>query len=238
MAKSKWIFLSNTFEVQTRGSFRKMLSLATDTDSKLHAEIADPLIAGIYNDYHPVFAAYPPMYATYHSMESIHHGNTLNVETLLEHTLANEIRKWESAVRSIYREDTPNEVEIFPNKRTPFFHGSYATRISRVSSLAEKLNSEPLLSATALQVASFYNLLLTARDLQLQKEGLKAKFSALLENQRVLVAEALWGIVLGRLMDKYRKNPTAIAHFFDSTLLRKKRKETKTEQLVKELMSE
>jgi len=196
---------------------------AAHTHARLKGQISDPLIAELYNDFDPVYQTYISLYVKYLSTSGIKKGKTLTVETLLLKDLIKEVPKWEAGVRAVYTEDTPEEVAIFPNKRTPFFHGTYEQRISSIGSLLIKLQADPLLAAPALQVENFYNMLYAARTLQLQKKGATIGSSSDLENQRKLVAEALWGI-LGRLMHKYRKNPAFVKNFFDLSLLRKKRK--------------
>ena len=47
MSKKMWLYLNNTFEVNTANSNVKMLSLATDTHSKLQAQVSDPIVAAI-----------------------------------------------------------------------------------------------------------------------------------------------------------------------------------------------
>jgi len=68
-------------------------------------------------------------------------------------------------------------------------------------------------------VLSFYNLLLSARDVQQNKEGLLGMLSDTREQQRVLLAAELYG-VLGGLMRKFKSDPQQTARFFDLSLLR------------------
>ncbi len=53
MAKLLWIFLRNIFEIITRSSSRKMESLSEYHDLKLQDDMANPIIAVIYNTFHP-----------------------------------------------------------------------------------------------------------------------------------------------------------------------------------------
>ncbi|MBI2721556.1 MAG: T9SS type A sorting domain-containing protein [Bacteroidetes bacterium] len=50
-----WIFTSNTFEVNTQGSHKKMLALAADTEAKLKTEANDLAINALYQAYFPVY---------------------------------------------------------------------------------------------------------------------------------------------------------------------------------------
>ncbi len=222
MATRDWIYIINTFDVNTKDSNVKMLSLATDTDSKLLGQTADADILALYNLYHPVFTAYRQIYINYEIAAGNHQGETLNVQNLLSEDLQDQLRLWEGVVRSVYPEDSPEEKAIFPNKRAPFLQGTYEERISAVGALAAKLaaDSNATITAYAPTVQSGYNLLLTARDTQQQKEGLLSELSSLRENQRLLLAQELWGTVLAGLMKKFKTDPEQITNYFDLSLLR------------------
>ncbi len=162
MAEMIWRFLINTFEVQTEGSNVKMLSLATDTHAKLNNETADPDINVIFTAFDPFYDAYRQICINYDLAAGDYEGETLAFETIMD-SIPTEIRKWESGVRSVYVEDSPEERAIFPDKRTPFLQGTYEDRISAVGTLAEKLSSDPALAEVHAVVQSFYNTALSAR---------------------------------------------------------------------------
>jgi hypothetical protein len=219
MAKRPWLFLINTFDVNTANSNVKMLSLATDTHSKLQAQVSDNAIAAIMASYNPVYQAYRQICSNYDLVAGNREGSTLNFENLITDNLPVEIRKWEGAVRSVYYEDSPQEKAIFPNKRRPFLQGTYEDRLLAVNTLYDKLNTDSNFSTLAPQVQSFYNLLLSARDSQQQEEGTLGLLSNTREQQRKLMAIELYG-ALGALMNKYKANPETVAQFFDLSLLR------------------
>ena len=219
MAKRMWLYLNNTFEVNTAGSNVKMLSIATDTHSKLQAQVSDNAIAAIMASYNPVYQAYRQICSNYDAVAGSKQGNTLNLEILLKDNLPEEIRKWEGAVRSVHVEDSPAEKAIFPNKRKPFLDGTYEDRLLAVNTLYDKLNTDSNFSTLAPQVQSFYNLLLSARDSQQQEEGTLGLLSNTREQQRILMAIELYG-ALGALMNKYKATPENVAGFFDLSLLR------------------
>ncbi len=219
MAKRKWIFLSNTFEVNTRGSNVRMLSMATDTHSKLQAKTAEPDIAAVMTTYDPVFQNYKSICANYDAVAGNRKGNTLNVETIFKEALPVELRKWEAAVRAVYVEDSPEEVAIFPNKRKPFQGGTYEDRLLAIETLYINLAADANFAALSTVVQSFHNLLLTARDTQQQKEGSMDTLSTTRENQRKLMAVEMHG-ALGALIYKYRSDIEMVADFFDLSLLR------------------
>ena len=221
MSTRPWIFTINTFEVNTADSNEKMLSIATDTEAKLQAESADPDINILYTSYFPVYDAYRQIQINYDVAAGNRKGKTLNLENLMKIELPKEIRKWEGFVRSIYTEDSPEELEIFPNKRDPFLQGTYEQRISAIGTLAKRLaaDSNASIQGYAPTVLSFYNLIFSARDTEQNKEGVLGILSDTREQQRKLLATELFG-VLGGLMRKFKSDPLQAARFFDLSLLR------------------
>ena len=141
MLKQIWRYLINTFDVNTEGSNVKMLSLATDTHAKLHHEIADPDINAIFTSFDPFYNAYRQICINYDLAAGNYKGETRTFGEILD-DLPEEIRKWEAGVRVVYVEDSPQEIAIFPNKRTPFLQGTYEDRISAVGTLMEKLSRD------------------------------------------------------------------------------------------------
>ncbi|MBI2722054.1 MAG: hypothetical protein HYX39_07760 [Bacteroidetes bacterium] len=216
-----WIYTNNTFEVNTQGSHKKMLALSADTEAKLKAGPNDPAINALYQAYFPVYDTYRQIYINYDVAAGNYEGQTLNVESILKENMPKEIRKWEGYVRNIYPEDSPEEHSIFPNKRSPFLHSTYEDRISAVASLAKRLSldNNPAIQAYAASVQSFYNLLISAREIQQNNEGLLGHLSDIREQQRVLLADELYG-VLGGLMQKFKAEPDQITRFFDLSLIR------------------
>lgn len=211
--------IANTFEINTQGSHRKAFRVFTDTTAKLEAEIADPDIAVMYNEFQAVSKVYQTIYSQSKQTGFTYHGKTANLEQVLTAELPIELRKWEAKIRYHFYEDSPTEQEIFYNKRSPFLSGTYEDRITAISALSEKTKEFDVLADVQLQIESFYNLAQSARLVQQQNEGMVGKLSDLLENQRVLVCDVLYG-VLGLLMHKYRHNRHQILRYFDWSLLR------------------
>src|SRR6185295_663898 len=102
-------------------------------------------------DYHPVFTIYRELCTKYANAKGTRIGETQNVTDLLENKLKQQIALWEGKIRSVYAEGTPKEVAYFPNKRKPFFHGRYITRIGAIGVLATRLarDSSAILTAYA-----------------------------------------------------------------------------------------
>ena len=220
MSKRLWTPLHNTFLANTRGSFTKAFTLFADTHAKLANEQTDPDIANMYNMLDPIFKDYAIIYANWQTIKGTYKGKTASLQDILENQMTEKLRVWEGAIRNVYTEDSPTEIEIFPNKRVPFLKGTYEKRIITVKVLADKLTEYAPLNAVQTQVISFYNTLESTRLKQQEKEGDVKRLSALLENQRIIVCKMIHGI-LGLLIFKYKDNPNDIARFFDFSLIRR-----------------
>ena len=217
--KSTWIYMNNTFEVNTRYSMKRALVLFEDSYAKLCAFSAnDAGIMDMKNDFEPFYLAFQDIYSQKQFALGVHEGHTKNVEQKLA-DVPNFIRIVEGKVRAEFPEDSFEEHSIFPNKRTPFMQGSYESRINAFKTLIQALDQFPILAGVKASVESFYNQLVAARLVQQQKEGLSDELSNLLEAQRIKTCEALYG-TLGRLMYRFRNNRERIGDFFDLTLLR------------------
>lgn len=219
--KRTWLFVTNTFESNTKGTQTKALRLFRDFHSKLHAQVAtDPDIAAIFADFDGVYQQYEAMYAQKDAISGTYKGRTLNFEQTLSQLPAL-LRKWEGQVHFYFPEDSPEETELFPQRRTPFLSGSYDDRISAINSFLINLGNYSQLAGLQASVQSYYNTLVAARDVQQQKEGLNDQLSSLLEQQRVIVAQEMLG-AYGKLLHKFRQNPELVLDFIEVELLRSK----------------
>jgi len=213
-----WRFVINTFESNTNTSQVKMLSISTDTHAKLKAEEATPAIAAILLIYEPVFFAYRDLDQQYGVKSGEYAGKTLGFEEYLDQ-IPLKLRQWESIIRAVYIEDSPEEKAIFPNKRKPFESGTYENRLDALGTLKLKTAADPALATANTQVTSFYNAALGARLVQQTGEGALGQLSDLRENQRVILSEELMG-VLGQLLFIHRHNLIEVERYFDLSLLR------------------
>lgn len=216
-----WIFLINTFFVNTKGSLKLALTLFEDTYAKLAAEAEhDADIALIYTDFKAFYVAFKELYAQKQSYLGIYEGQTLNFETVISE-ITTQVRRWEGAVRAVYIEDSPDERAIFPNKRNPFLQGTYEQRVSAVETLSLTLEKYPNLSNVLNMVDTYYNRLEAARLSQQKQEGQSDKLGSLLAKQHLITCQEMYG-VLGRLMYKFRYEPERIGNFIEIGLLRSK----------------
>jgi hypothetical protein len=94
---------------------------------------------------------------------------------------------------------------------------------SLILSLGDYANLLPLQS----KVQTYYNTLTAARDMQQQKEGLADQISSLLEDQRIITAQEMYG-GFGRLIFKFRASPDKIIDYIDLELLRSDRSSNDT----------
>ena len=222
MSNRKWIFLSNTFFVQTQESMKNALSLAQDHLAKLTASESDATIATLKANYLPAHNNFVTAYNLLQSKLGLYKGKTQTTEEALEELSQVKINEWRGQVFPIYNEGTANATAIFPQGRRPFQQGTYEQRIEAVAALYNTLatfTTEPALINLGDIVQSYYNNLLAVRALQQNDEG---STNVLRENLRLAhinLCNALYAN-LGGLMQKYATNTDAIAGFFDLSLLR------------------
>ena len=217
--KTNWIFEGNTFESNTRNSNKKALTLFEDVYAKLRsAAQTDSEIMDIYSLFEPHYLAYQKLYAQKQSVAGIYEGHTMQFEKFVA-DMPTQIRKWESVVRYHFVEDSPEERMIFPNKRSSFLSGTYEERINAVKSFGMTISNFPPLASLAMDIEVYYNELEGVRLRQQEREGENDKLSNLLEAQRLVTCDELYG-VLARLMFKYRHNRDRISTFFDLSLIR------------------
>lgn len=213
--------LQNSFEIQTRGSHKKAVSLLTDTVEKLQAS-SNPLLVLIYTNFLPFFNAYITLNDAVGMLEGTYKGKTNLFETLID-GVDIKLRQWEGAIRAVFIEDSPTEIEIFPNKRGPFQTGTYEQRLGAIRILRDKLleytAANPTLVPVQSDVAAFYTLCDTARATQQGKEGNLNDARSQREAQRVVTMNAYMGIVYGGLLQQLYTDLTRVGDFIDFSIL-------------------
>ncbi len=233
MATQNFRLLINGFESQTRTSHKKAVSLSTDTTDKLRVT-TDPALQAIYTIYLVHHEAYIALNLAVEISEGTYKGKTAGFETIMN-TVGNKLRSWEPPIRVLFPEDSPVEMEIFPNKRTPFYAGTYEQRLLAVKALRDKLLeytvANPSLVAVQADVAAFFTLANTARQTQQGKEGEESGLRTQREAQRVITMNAYWGIVYAGLLQQFYTTPDRIADLIDFGLLY----DYRTEELIETL---
>src|SRR5687767_6634052 len=117
MATRPWIFLSNTFLVNTFRNFKKTLTLITDHLAKLHSQNADADILAIYNSFLPLVQSFENLYSQWQITLGTHEGKTQGFEERLQHFSVVQINVWRGIVFNIFHEHSPTAKEIFYDDR-------------------------------------------------------------------------------------------------------------------------
>ncbi len=213
--------LQNSFEIQTRGTHKKAVSLLTDSVDKLQAS-SNPLLVAIYTAFLPFFTAYLALNDAVGLLEGTYKGKTNLFEALID-GVDEKLREWEGPIRSVFTEDSPTEIEIFPNKRKPFQSGTYEQRLGAIRILRNKLLEytvdNPSLVPVQAAVAAYYTLCNAARSTQQGKEGNLGDARSQRETQRVITMNAYMGIVYGGLLQQLYTDLKRVGDFIDFPLL-------------------
>ena len=218
--KRIWIYLSNTFEVVTRFSFRKMLSISSDHLTKLNAEKNDPDILAIYDEVKPLYDAFRSTFSKSKANKGVQKSYTGIFKDMLGTLNEVWVPYWEGKVFNVYPKGTPESVAIFPNNRNTFKIGTYDEIMLGVETLADVVELYEPLKDLVPDVREKYGKLEEARTAQGMLKGKGGLFSDELEQKRVALAEGLYRN-LSKLMAKYYKDPSQVERFFKLSLLRK-----------------
>jgi hypothetical protein len=217
--KRKNRVLQNTFEIQTRGSHKKAVSILTDTMDKMEGK---PEVAHIRSALEPHYAAYISLNDAVGLLEGTYKGRTNLFESLIDE-IKGKLRDWEGKIRGVFPEDSPTEIEIFPRKRTPFYDGTYEQRLGSIRILRDKLleytTDYPSLVPVQADVAAYYTLCNAARTTQQGKEGDLNSLRTQREAQRVITMNAYQGIVYGGLLTLFYSDLERIGDYIDFTRL-------------------
>ena len=225
MKNDLWSQLINTFEVNTRGSRRKMLRIANHHFSRLQAMKSDPFIAALIVLFEPVLMLYRSMFSNLDSQEGISVSNTANFTDLLDEMKDKWINKWQTMVRQVYEVGTPDYIAIFPRGKEPFISVEYDLRMVAVEALHKTLLTFPLLTDVAKDVEEKLALLNAARNVQTEGFGTKQFTASMIEEQRLVLADLL-DDNLCELKKKYRKNLKMVENYFDLGELRRQSTDT------------
>lgn len=218
--KRIWIYLINTFLVNTIKAPTKMLGIATDHDSRLNGATGDPEILSIYTVFHALFLLFQNFYTAWKAAISQRMSRTLTLTNEFRNLSERWIREWEGKVHNFFSEGTPTELSIFPQKRKPFQLGTYDERIIAVKTLATSMEPHAVLATVMADVLAKHVILSDARDAQKQAMQNASNASMLLDKSRIEVGRHLYKN-LGLLMAKYFLDPTEVQQFFNLTLIRR-----------------
>jgi hypothetical protein len=222
MTMRPWIFLINTFYVNTVESIKKALTLTLDHLAKLTANEADAEILAIKTAYLPLHDAFILAYNQLQSKLGLYHGKTQTFEEMLEELSKTKINEWRGTVFNIFPEGTANATAIFPQDREPFQKGTYDQRVEAVHTLSTTLatyTTQASLVALSAVVMAYYLTLTGARALQQTDEGSVETLRSNLKAAHKIMCDGLYRN-LGKLMAKYAETPLVVANYYDLTLLR------------------
>lgn len=220
MKTNLWSQLINTFEVNTRGSRRKMLRIAYHHYSRLQAMKADPIIMALLVIFEPAFKLYQNMFSNLDSQEGLSMGNTAKFTSELDNMSDYWFDEWQTMVRQVFETWTPEFKAVFPRGKEPFQRIQYDLRMVAVEGLYKTLLTYPVLKDAAENVAAKLVLLNDARNAQTESFGTNAFTASMLEEQRIVLANLL-DDNLCDLKKKYRSNIKMVENFFDLSELRK-----------------
>lgn len=220
--KNNWIYAKNTFEANTRKSFKKMLTLSFDHFAKLSgAATTNPALVPLRDDYAPLHQTYSAAYSDWTLALGNHEAETFRLAEWSAR-LNQEVRDWEGQVRFVFAEGTPQELMLFPQKRVPFQSGTYEQRILAVRALAVQLatfTTQPVLLTLSATVQAFYDQMQAVRLAQTGLELSVSRSSRHLEQSRLACARGMFSN-LGRLMHLMSDRPQGIGQFWELHLLR------------------
>ncbi len=234
MAEITYRMLQNGFDSQTAKSHKKAISLITDTMDKLRpsAILAEQLL---FNNFEPHFDAYIALNVAVEIAEGTYKGKTASFEQVMS-DVPKKLKVWEGGIHAIFPEDTPEEIEIFPQKRKIFYDGTYETRLLAIKALSVKLLeytvAHPSLVPVQADVAAFHTLAHTTRQVQQGKEGGDGTLRIQREAQRVATMGAYWGLVYGGLLGLYYATPAIIGQYIDFGLLYDHKQEELIENII------
>ncbi len=218
--KRIWIYLINTFLVNTQKSPTKMLGIANDHDSRLNGAIGDPDILAIYTVFHALLLVFQNLYSAWKAAVSLRMSRTLSLTNQFRLLSETWIKAWEGKVHSVFPEGSPEALAIFPKKRAPFQKGTYDERINAVNTLSTSMSSHPSLATVKADVDAKYAILVAARDVQKQAMQNVSSASIEVEKQRTTMGQYLYKD-LGLLMAKFFMDPTEVVQFYNLSLLRR-----------------
>jgi hypothetical protein len=232
--KNNWIYAKNTFEANTRKSFKKMLTLSFDHFAKLSgAATTNPALVPLRDDYAPLHQTYSQAYSDWTLALGNHEAETCRLAEWSAR-LNQEVRDWEGQVRFVFAEGTAQEVMLFPHKRVPFQSGTYEQRIMAVLTLATQLatfTTQPVLLTLSATVQAFYDQMQAVRLAQTGLELSVSRSSRHLEQSRLACARGMFSN-LGRLMHLMSDRPQGIGQFWELHLLRPVPKGTFADSLL------
>lgn len=217
---SLWSYLQNPFDNVTKRNLKKMLLMATDHFAKLKDEAnTDADISRIYQDFAPVFKNFQDLYEQSNTNKAIYEMHTQLLETKMADLSSTAIGQWDIEMQYLIGAKSPEYTMLMSKGRAIFQRGAYELRIDAVKSLASRLRTFPQLANLQQRVEQYGQELERIRTEQQGVEKNESKYSDLLEDARVELAQSMQAI-LGYLMYRYRGNVKLVENFYELKYLR------------------
>jgi hypothetical protein len=217
MAKLLWIFLRNIFEIITRNSTRKMDSISEDHDLKLSdAAASNPIIAVIYNTFHPLREAFHQSYVKYKAAIAAAQGSTQAIQNMWKKVSSELLDQWDTEVKKVYKRDSDEHKALFPNGHEPFRIGTYAERITHIEALLSNIDDYNTLGDAKAMVETFLTDYETLNQTNKTKHNAIKTIAVELKENKKKCAVAMYSN-LGYLIYKYPTQPDLIGSFYDIT---------------------
>ena len=197
-----------------------MLMMATDHFDKLQRVISNNhFLNDVYKDEHPKFEHFANLYSKADANRAIYQSYTYKFEQLIGQLSTEKIKRWDIQIQSVYSDDTPEYIQLLPNKRGDFQKGAYEIKMSKLKTLHESLGRFPNLAHTQAEVSDFYNLMKKTRTEQQGFETEEKEISRQLENARVALANGMRRLYAA-LLFVYNEDVKAVESFYELRYLR------------------
>ncbi len=221
-----WIYISNTFEVITRNSYKLCDILLRDHVARATKKLAnnpgDTALQIIQGEAASELSLWASAHLSWTLARGTYRGATQTVEELLT-GIAGRLDEWiveiqAAGVGKPYMEGKPGYTVLFPEGRQALTRGAYEQRILKLTALGAALTAQAPLAAVATQVNTYAGTLAAARSTQQGAEGNVEDLSDALEVRRKAACLAMYRN-LGRAMTKYGPEPV-VETFFDMSYIR------------------
>ena len=210
-----WSVLWNVFDNQTKGSFKRMLIASKDHLDKLKKiVITHPALQSELDFLLPHFIHFQETYTAADSNHLYYQSQTQAVEKMFADLSNYWIKKWDIAIQNHFLEGTVEYTMLLGDRRTPFQSGSYEERVSKIRSLATRLQDFPQLSTIQAEVSQYATDIENARTKQQGLEYKESNYSNNLEAARKALAQAMFG-VLGALQRYFWDNLEAVETLYE-----------------------
>lgn len=216
---SPWIHFINFILTSTKGNFGKAYEVSTFHLNALFANLGDPDILNMYNNYLPFHQALEAAYLKWKRQGGDRMGKTFSLNHFLEQLSTIKISQWDIAVQNIYNKRNKKYISIFPNGRYPFQHGKQLEIITSIQTLSDAIGTDPALANTKLDIDNFHTTIYDAYNSQKVSKTNVNIDSDNLETARVNMCIEQFGNY-GLIAHKFKANPELGKIYFDENRIR------------------